>query len=74
MKLKPNSAEICGNLGKTSLSCYSFWFSFAVKMVLTGDEILQCDVTIQVKATEEFFALVPFIMMFKIILTSESVI
>ena len=38
MKLKPNSAEIYGNLGKNSSSCY-----FAVKMVLTGDEILQCD-------------------------------
>ena len=29
---------------------------FAVKMVLTGNEILQCDVTIQIKATEQFFA------------------
>ena len=46
---------------------------FAVKMVLTGDEILQCNVTIQIKATEQFFAVVLFIMMFKIILTSESV-
>ena len=46
---------------------------FAVKKVLTGDEILQCDVTIQIKATERFFAVGVFIMMFKIILTSESV-
>ena len=46
---------------------------FAVKMVLTGDEILQYNVTIQIKATEQFFAVVLFIMMFKIILTSESV-
>ena len=46
---------------------------FAVKMVLTGNEILQCDVTIQIKATEQFFAVGVFIMMFKIILTSESV-
>ena len=46
---------------------------FAVKMVLTGHEILQCDVTIQIKATEQFFAVGVFIMMFKIILTSESV-
>ena len=46
---------------------------FAVKMVLTGNEILQCDVTIQIKATEQFFAVDVFIMMFKIILTSESV-
>ena len=45
---------------------------FAVKMVLTGDEILQCDVTIQIKATEQFLQWVS-IMMFKIILTSESV-
>ena len=45
---------------------------FAVKMVLTGDEILQCDVTIQIKAIEQFFAVGVFIMMFKIILTSES--
>ena len=29
---------------------------FAVKMILTGNEILQCDVTIQIKATEQFFA------------------
>ena len=29
---------------------------FAVKMVLTGYEILQCDVTIQIKAIEQFFA------------------
>ena len=46
---------------------------FAVKMVLTGDEIQQCDVTMQIKATEQFFAVGIFIMMFKIILTSESV-
>ena len=45
---------------------------FAIKMVLTGDEILQCDVTIQIKATEQFFGVGVFIMMFKIILTSES--
>ena len=45
---------------------------FAVKMVLTGNEILQCDVTIQIKATEQFLLWVS-IMMFKIILTSESV-
>ena len=46
---------------------------FAVNVVLTGDEILQCDVTIQIKATEQFFGVGVFIMMFKIILTSESV-
>ena len=45
---------------------------FAVKMVLTGNEILQCDVTIQIKATEQFLLWVS-IMMFNIILTSESV-
>ena len=45
---------------------------FAVKMVLTGYEILQCDVTIQIKATEQFLLWVS-IMMFNIILTSESV-
>ena len=36
---------------------------FAVKMVLTGDEILQCNVTIQIKATEPFFAVGVFIIM-----------
>ena len=73
MKLKPNSAEIYGNLGKNSSSCYSFWLFCSVKMVLIGDEILQCEVTIQIKATEQFFAVGFFIMMFKIILISESV-
>ena len=72
MKLKPNSAEIYGNLGKNSSSCYSFWL-FCCKNGSNWAEILQCDVTIQIKATEQFFAVGVFIMMFKIILTSESV-
>ena len=41
---------------------------FAVKMVLSGDEILQCDVTIEIKAIEQFFAVGVFIMMFIIFL------
>ena len=42
-------------------------------MVQSEEEVLQCNVTIQIKATEQFFAVVLFIMLFKIILTSESV-
>ena len=44
---------------------------FAVKMVKMG--MKSYNVTIQIKATEQFFAVGVFIMMFKIILTSESV-
>ena len=42
-------------------------------MVQTEEEVLQCNVTIQIRATEQFFAVVSLIMLFKIILTSESV-
>ena len=52
---------------------YFILFFFAVKVVQTEEEVLQCNVTIQIRATEQFFAVVSLIMLFKIILTSESV-
>ena len=53
-------------------------FIMLFKMVLTckfGDEIMKCHVTIQMKATKQYFLVAlfsRFIMLYKVILTFES--
>ena len=51
-------------------------FIMLYKVVLTlesGDEILKCDMTIQMKVTEQSFLVVLFIILYQVVLSFESV-